>query len=336
MNLENSAPVSSPMTYIRISVIVTLTVIQLCFVAQACGSQVVSPRVDIRAPSEMVAGFPMPIELLVLGIKEIVDSSMLRDVSTFMFSLESDERQYDFIHNKNLQRIRIRDPRPNPSGHVGGTMAMSAQSISIPANTQGRFLLDLTHLKMIDASNHKTINIIEPGVYKLSIYARAESRLHGQQPTIEIMEPNTIEQRLIDRLAAIESDRPRWETFVLNADEILDGIPIVLLSEAGRRQLGYHLLLANLVHDPRDIAQLTIDDDTISQNLWQGYRTSVLLLRYEIALASDNQEQIELLKEVILQLNPTALKTKRHFEIYSWPIGRLRRLKLKQEEVSSQ
>ncbi len=141
-----------------------------------------------------------------------------------------------------------------------------------------------------------------------------------------------MEQRLIDRLAAIESVRPRWETFVLNADEILEGIPIVLLSEAGRRQLGYHLLLAELVLDPRDIAQLTIEDDAISQILWPGYRTSVLLLRYEIALASDNQEQIELLNEVILQLNPTALKATRHFKMFGWPIERLRRLKLKQEE----
>lgn len=51
MNLENSTPVSSPMTYIRISVIVTLTVIQLCFVAQASASQVGTARTDIQAPS---------------------------------------------------------------------------------------------------------------------------------------------------------------------------------------------------------------------------------------------------------------------------------------------
>lgn len=281
----------------------------------------------------MVAGFPMPIELLVPGINRVVDSSMLRDVNSFPLVLVSGDRQYYFGRNLHLTGKRIRSPIPDPSGHES-TMSVLAPRIRIPANTQGRFLLDLTHLKMIDASNHKTINKIEPGVYKLSLYAGARPPLNWQHTTIEILEPNIMEQRLIDRLDAIKSNRqsPKWETFILNAPEILDGIPIAMMSEAGRRQIGYHLLLADLVHDPREIMQLTIDDKAFAQNLWPGYRTSVLLLRYEIALASDNQDQIDLLKEVIQQINPTALKSFRQYNMYGWPIGRLRRLKLKQAE----
>ena len=298
--------------------------------AQACGSQVVSARVDIRAPSEMVAGFPMPIELFILGKAEIVESSMLGDVSTFAFVLESDDRWYSFNNRVTHIVKSTRPPRYNDPHN--GKMVIGTPKTIIPANMRGRFLLDLTHLDMYDSSGKSNPFKIESGNYTLRLHVKEQSPLHGQQSTIEIMEPNIMEHRLIDRLAAIESDRPRWETFVLHADEILEGIPIVLLSDAGRRQIGYHLLLANLVHDPRDIAQLTIEDDAISQSLWPGYRTSVLLLRYEIALAADNQDQIDLLKEVIQQINPTALKSFRQFEMFGWPIGRLRRLMLKQEK----
>ena len=331
MNLETSTPVSSPMTYIRISVIVTLTVIQLCFVAQACGSEVVSPRVDIRAPSEMVAGFPMPIELRVLGQKEVMDSSMLRDVSMFTYIMKSDQHIYYYLRNIHITGKRVPDPFPDPGGHAG-TMSVPAPRINVPANTTGQFILDLTHLKKIDSVTHEPFENVEPGTYTLKLFARANPQLHGSQPTVEIQEPNIFEQRLIDRLDALESNRPKWETFILHAPELLEGIPIALLSDAGRRQIGYHLLLADLVHDPREISQLTIEDNAFVQNLWSGYQTSVLILRYEIALASDNQEQIDLLKEVIQQINPTALKSFRQYKMYGWPIGRLRRLKLKQEE----
>ncbi len=104
------------------------------------------------------------------------------------------------------------------------------------------------------------------------------------------MAPNAEEARLIKRVYALKSEKPPWWTFVERSAEVLRGIYIERFSEAGRRQLQYHLLVARLVHSKADVANLVIEPQEL-ENLWPGYETDPLLLKYEIEMAADKEAE---------------------------------------------
>lgn len=281
-------------------------------VSVACASTAEVPKVEIRCLPVAVAGLPMPVEIEVHGKIQIAIPDILNDVSPYQFYLKSEEIRYTLA-----RRISREIPHPYRTLHELGpeaTMTIPVMGTRIPHGTSSRYLLDLAHLETwpwpVEGARRKqniTADQIVPDTYTIRIeydYVDKQADLRPR-PAIKLVAPNAEEARLIKRVYALESDKPPWWTFIERSAEVLRGIHIDRFSEAGRRQLQYHLLFARLVHSKADIANLVIEPQEL-ENLWPGYETDVFLLVYEIEMAAGKEADAETTRQIILATRPTA------------------------------
>ena len=275
--------------------------------------------VNIGHPPAVVAGLPMPCDLSVEGEGPVVSVSLLSHFNPFDIQFRSATQQYRF-HPKLTDRTRISGTHEFLTATAGG--------VRIAHGEVHRFVMDLSNLEInVRFARGKRIVVrpdtMEPGDYE--IVAENPIAVSVAQKTITLVAPNEEERRLLERIYGLDSKGSTWRSFVIHADEVLDGIRIDEFSELGRRQLQYLLLLAHLVHSDLEIRELTIPAGDV-EGLWEVYRIDALLLRYEIELAAGRTLDAEVFFDPILAARPSLNYLPSRMSTHGGLIASLRRM----------
>ena len=115
---------------------------------------------------------------------------------------------------------------------------------------------------------------------------------------LRVLEPNPSEKDFLDALerqheAHLAERRSRgetrlrlqwltkWKFFLRRWPTFLNSVQLSSFSPQGRDQMGYHWLLGELIHDPREIGDLEIGEER-RRALLPAYFTDALILEYEI------------------------------------------------------
>jgi len=254
-----------------------------------------------------VAGFPLPVQFVVNGPARVVHTSLFRPFNSFNLRLSSEEMDYAFSPRGFLD---------NPENEIihdlrGPRMGFVAMRVDVKKNESEEIILDMFDLHRTARPNAAALL---PGEYT---FRSTESGFEFQpkDDTITVIEPNAEEQKLLQSLSGFAKqlkEKPlwvpwnpeRWELLVFHSAEIMNGIDVSKFSDEGRKQLQYHLLLAELVSSEKPLAELLIS--VKHDELLPAYVTEVLLLEYELCIARGDNEEAQKKRDLILARRPSA------------------------------
>ena len=275
---------------------------------------------EVRCPARAIAGLPFPVRLVFRGEAEVPVSTglfaadnpfsiTLRPVAAVRQAHDGDvlsvskgvtgEDGTAYVFPVRLSRrtllgpVRRRgrgEPR-KPAGPVGTMTARTGRrgpTFALPEGRTCEVVLDMSGLACVrEAEGGETqlrqFRRLSAGPYALEI---GHPSLAFETPAaqVEFAAPSAEGHRLLARLNNLGPVESVWKTFVLGFPELTEGVDLAELRPEAREQIGFHLLLARLVHSGTPLEDLAIADDEIAA-LLPAYRTEARLLRFEIELA---------------------------------------------------
>ncbi|MHC5055388.1 MAG: hypothetical protein ACYTKD_11795 [Planctomycetota bacterium] len=265
------------------------------------GARAAERTVEVCLPAEAVSGLPVPVRLVVHGEAEVSPSRLMGLANPFPLTLASDEVTYEFP----ARRYFVHRP-PRRNYHVPGPEALKLplRKVKLERGDTGEFVFDLDLLDRVATEDDAAGEGVMPGEYLVEMtdpdlcfeYARREVRF---------VAPNAEERYLLRSLARLKSEKPRWQVFVERNERAMRGVDPERFSELGRRQMSYVMLLARLVRSETPIGELAIREEDTAL-LLPGYRTEVLILRYEIETARGDDRAAQATRAAILEARPYA------------------------------
>jgi hypothetical protein len=269
----------------------------------SCASNETESVVEVRHTAEAVIGLPLPVQLIVTGPAKIVPQRLGSDMNPFECELRSGEAIYWFpkqvLRTVNLGRRSYRPMRPE-------TISVPARPHVLARGESCEILIDLnafTPMRRGERATDEPVRLT-PGLYEL-VFLDPDLAFDPPHTLLRLVEPNRSERRLIDNVAAREADGSPWDALVGDRTRALRGVDLDGLSEAARRQLAYHLTLADLVASNEPLSQLATQTLDAEANAFPEIRTELLVLRYELDLAR-RDAAASATRQSILALRPSA------------------------------
>ncbi len=319
----------------------------LACATRPAGTEDSSDRADAAAPTgaqvfrpeRAVAGFPFPIRLVFRGEASVpVSTGLFEADNPFAIALRPvagrvvrttrgpdrpgrvvrtsggpDRPGRDgatYVFPVRASRRALLGPLRGRRSGRGGRRETGRPTFTLPEGRTCEIVLDLSGLVCLREKDGDTelcrFRRLAPGAYELEIGHPSPAFKTPARP-VEFLAPTPPEHRLLARLNNFGPAESIWRTFVLRHPEATEGMDLADFRPEARAQMGYHLMLARLVHSESPVAEFEITDDEIAQ-LLPAYRTEALLLRFEVELARGDDEAVGKTRSGVLAARPYAAK----------------------------
>jgi hypothetical protein len=274
---------------------------------------------------EYVAGLPMPVTLHITPEDERTLSipGLYSWVCPLDLVLEAvgpgNEYEYSFALKYSNQK---RDGMSHPER--GRESIQYAYFERLIPNRQHEFVMDLSHLvlrRRAVGGNAQSeivgIEEIEPGEYRL-MPRIAEFRVAQHEPdqaTFIIRTPSAVEKQLIVNVRTLQDPDETyslWLTYMLHIDALHEQVEMDKITACGRRQLAYCDLYARLARSESPVRDMHIDNGDI-QSLPDACQLDFNWIRYEIAVAADDDATVATIRTAILNQCPSAVLRLDHY-----------------------
>lgn len=276
------------------------------FTFQATASAEATACVQVRHPLKAVAGLPLPVQFVVHGPAQVVACSLFTEANSFDEELLSKDRAYRFNVKRSKRLMDIK--------HYNGPAPGKFRWFHFYRLEEGDTVELLSDLTLLERLGRPRADLAA-GKYTFRATARG-LEFQPAHSTITLEEPNAEEQRFLKNVRAAHErllkqsgliglpDDNKWTVFIKCSDQILADIDVAKFSECGRRQLWYHLILAELVSSDKPLSELRIP--AAPDELFVAYQTEVLLLEHELSVARGDQKGMEEKRDLILARRPEA------------------------------
>ena len=283
---------------------------------------------EVFYPRLAVAGFPFPIRLVFKGEAKVPTSTGLFEADNpFSVALRSvaGREEVTYVFPARASRRALLGP---VGARRSGRRELKRPTFALPEGRACEIVLDLSRLACLREEGEGPRKLfryrrLAPGSYALEM-RRPALALRTRPRPVEFTAPTLPEHRLLARLNNFGPSGTIWKTFVLRYPEAIHGVDLARFRPQARAQMGYHLLLARLVHSDAPLAELEITDAEVAE-LLPAYRTEALILRCEIELARGDDEAAEKTRAAILAARPYAMKALEDIAERGGVVGSLRR-----------
>ncbi len=311
----------------RISLGIVLALLSAARASIACGDG----SIAVAILPQMTAGFPIPIEVSVVGPTSIVASRITAHLNPLRWVLSGEGQEY-VVEQVLSNPTEGFDKRLAPP-HYNDPRSLS-QATTVAEGAKLATLIDGANIGLRVNRNpgYETMagEELQPGSYVVS-GSGSDLPIVVSPTSVLFAAPNEMERKLLQNLDSVCANdsptRPRWAVFAIRSTEVLKGVSVGALQATTRRQLQYYQILARLVASELPIADLQIPAEEL-EGLWSGYEPEVWLLRYEIALAKGAAEEAEGLRSQALARRPNAADVLDQIRSGDGRIKRYRTIKL--------
>ena len=219
----------------------------------------------------------------------------------FLITLASDQITYEFP----MRRYFVHRPA-HRNYHVPGPekLKLPLRRIEVKRGESSEFVLDLDLLERVVTKGDAEEERILPGEYTVEM-TDPELGFEYAGRKVRFVAANAEERYLLRNLARLKSEKPRWQIFIERSEDVMRGVDPERLSDPGRKQMGYLILLARLVRSRKPIGEIPFGEGETA-SLLPAYRTEGLLLRYEIETARGDTAAAAATREAVLAARPQA------------------------------
>ncbi|MEX2388584.1 MAG: hypothetical protein WD534_11955 [Phycisphaeraceae bacterium] len=292
--------------------------------AHAQEDEGLGPRVIAVVPESAVPGLPLPVTFDVRGPMETFHSYPWDGTNPFEVAFVDEEQRLVVPKNDVIGERIVHMREGVMTGPRGETMpvpieereGITARPLHLAPEQTATLVADMSAVSPGDRPRElRPIELHDPPHGHFTVEMQAdEAQVTLVRPRVEFIRRNASEQALLEAMADPERQSPpptvpigetltSWDRFVLTYPRLREQVDLAGLSQLGRRQLAYYLLLAELVHDERPIAELEVPEQAIEQAL-PAWGLSISLLQFEIAAARDDAQAVAALRRQILEAAP--------------------------------
>lgn len=308
---------------------------RICFLLGAIlflGSSDASSQLTVDSPATAVAGFPVPVQLVLAGPGQVTPSNIFLPLIPFTVTLQGGGQQYEFPARR---VIEFRPPLhstspPRPPSRT----RLAPVTVGPGATMEYVFDLSVMRCRACGNSNQDIFGHELPaGTYQVRVDGEGLS-VTLENPTLTLTEPNPEERRFQRLLSdefdlkgpATELEESIWVLFLRESNNILSQIDLGLFSPESLDQLQYHLVLARLASEPVPISALQIlPEDT--ETLLPAYETEMLVLRHEIEVARSDSAAASATESQILLRRNLGSGNVDHVQIKTGVIAKIRAIR---------